>query len=341
MKTDSIYSEVGQAFSNINFSRLYGKSILVTGATGLVGTYLVETVLWLNDYNHAKIKLFIINHNGLPQHLNFISSRSDVTILIGDLADDIWRKTIPESDFIIHAAGYGQPGKFVQDQVKTIKINTSASFDLLEKTKKGGSFLFLSTSEVYNGIDNKSCSEEDIGNTTPLHPRACYIEGKRCGEAICNAYRAKGIDAKSVRLALAYGPGTRETDRRVLNEFIKRALIQRELSMLDSGSAIRTYCYVTDAVEFMWNILLNGQEALYNVGGRSSTSIHDLAAQIASIVGVPFIVPENEESGMIGAPSNVSMSIEKAENEFNKHNYVPLEEGLRRTINWQRCNLYC
>ena len=123
MKTDSIYSEVGQAFSHMDFNRLYGKSVLITGATGLVGTYLVETVLWLNDYKKAGIKLFVINHNGLPQHLSFISSRSDVTILSGDLSDDIWRKTIPESDFVIHAAGYGQPGKFVQDQVKTLKIN--------------------------------------------------------------------------------------------------------------------------------------------------------------------------------------------------------------------------
>ena len=87
----------------------------------------------------------------------------------------------------------------------TIKVNTTATATLLQKLRPGGAFLFLSSSEIYSGLKKSLVNESDIGTSTPLHPRSSYIEGKRCGEAICNAYRAQGVRAVSARLALAYG----------------------------------------------------------------------------------------------------------------------------------------
>ena len=339
MSENQIYRETAAAFRHIDFSRLFGKSLLVTGATGLIGSYLLETVRWLNREKGADIQLLILSHNGLPSHLTHFSEIPWATILTGDLSDGEWRRKLPATDFMIHAAGYGQPGKFTSDPAKTLALNTAATLDLLDRLRSGGSFLFISTSELYSGLQKSAYTEGDIGTTTPMHPRACYIEGKRCGETACMAYRLRGVDAKCARLALAYGPGTRADDKRVMNEFIKKALIDRKIRMLDSGKAMRTYCYVTDAVEYMWQILLHGTEPVYNVGGHSETSIAGLAKEIGEITGAAVEFPPADKD-LIGAPASVRLDMNKAEKEFQKTDYVSLYDGLTRTIAWQQGWLY-
>ena len=195
--------------------------------------------------------------------------------------------------------------------------------------------MFLSTSEVYVGVPHPPYRETDIGNTNTDHPRACYIEAKRCGETICNAYRHMGIDAKSARISLVYGPGTRAGDRRVINEFILRGL-RGEISLLDHGHAQRTYCYVTDAVEILWNIMLDGADAIYNVGGLSRISIRELTLKIGEYLNAPVVLPTDIPKGLAGAPEDVSLDMAKAKREFGKNVYIDLTEGLRRTIEWQK-----
>ncbi|MEK7097218.1 MAG: NAD-dependent epimerase/dehydratase family protein, partial [Patescibacteria group bacterium] len=164
---------------------------------------------------------------------------------------------------------------------------------------------------------------------------SCYIEAKRCGEAICNAYRAKGVQAKSARLSLAYGPGTKQGDLRVLNSFIQKA-IQGKIEMLDYGEAKRTYCYISDAIEIMWKILLFGKEPVYNVGGFSNITIADLARKIGKYLDIPVVFPKISSDKISGAPVDVSLDMSKVKNEFGKTEYVSLDEGLERTIEWQK-----
>ena len=94
---------------------------------------------------------------------------------------------------------------------------------LIKLLKPKGKFLFISSSEIYSGIKDKIISENFSGVTTPEHIRACYIESKRCGETIVNEFRKERIKAVSARLCLAYGPGFKINDERVLSQFIKRA----------------------------------------------------------------------------------------------------------------------
>ena len=219
----------------------------------------------------------------------------------------------------------------------TIKLNTYVTLTLLEKVlTKNGKFLFISTSEVYSGLLNPPFREEQIGTSSPLHPRACYIEAKRCGETIVNVYRNKGVAATSARLSLAYGPGTRSGDRRVLNNFIEKALIDKEIRLLDKGDAKRTYCYVSDAVNMMWQILLKGKECVYNVGGFSTVTIAELARFVGEISGVNVVFPENGGVGVSGAPEDVRLDLSRITSEFGKRELVNLETGLRSTIEWQQ-----
>ncbi len=225
------------------------------------------------------------------------------------------------------------PIKFSKERVKTIEINTTQLIKAFKYLKKGGTFLYISSSEVYSG-NPLPCTEDEIGVTNPSHPRACYIEGKRCGEAICHAYAKDGCNVKIARLALAYGPGTKENDTRVINQFIQKALTTGNITLLDEGEAQRTYCYVTDAVEMMWKIMLHGKSIVYNVGGFSTLSILELAEEIAMITNASVTLPDDIKR-LPGAPDNVQLDMTKTLREFDR-SFVPIIEGLRRTINYQR-----
>lgn len=278
------------------------KHIVITGAYGLVGSTICKII----ENKYPKFKLIKIK-------CDFDSSK------------------IKSVDYIIHCAGYGQPQMFGKDKVKTLMINTQDTNRLFQLLKPEGKFVFISSSEVYSGAIPPH-TEEMIGTTTPQHARACYIEAKRCGEAITGAYREQGYDAKIARLALAYGEGTKKHDTRVLNELIEQALTKGVIKLKDTGSAIRTYCYVEDAADMIVDILMNGTQPVYNVGGISTVSIRDLALMIGKITGVQVILGDTP---LEGAPSSVRLNITRTLWEFPR-TFVTLEEGLIRTIEYQK-----
>jgi UDP-glucuronate decarboxylase len=330
-----ILDDASLVVGKLNHDELSRKRVLITGASGLIGTHLLASLSYLRSEAGLPLKVYGVVNSEPEEYFVDIAEFGDAEILRGDLTDPGFVRSLPESDLIIHAAGYGQPGKFLQDPAKTIALNTSTLLGLLEKVTVGGKLLFLSTSEVYTGAPRPPYRETDIGNTNTDHPRACYIEAKRCGETICIAYRQKGIDAKSARIALAYGPGTRAGDRRVINEFIHRG-IEGEISLLDHGQARRTYCYVADAVEILWDILLTGADPIYNVGGSSRVTIRELALKIAEYLSVSVSFPSDIPEGLAGAPEDVFLDMTKAKREFGKSEYVDLAQGLERTIEWQK-----
>lgn len=319
----------------VNLRGLAGKTVLITGASGLIGTYLLSCVKSINVGLKAGIKAIALVHSSPPDYFLKQFKGKNIRIIRGDLSNREFCAVLPKAHIIIHAVGYAQPGLFMQNAEKTLKINTLGTFSLLEKLFPKGRFLFISSSEVYTGLRcKKSYSENDVGAVNTDHPRAAYIEGKKCGEVICYNYFFKGVEARSVRLGHIYGPGTKPGDRRVMPAFIEKALLGK-LELLDAGGARRCYCYVSDAVEIIWQALLRGKEPLYNVGGEGSISIAGLAKLIGKELKVPVIFPKIFRS-VAGAPENVRLNISRAKKEFGKSEFVSLEEGLRRTIIWYR-----
>lgn len=326
-----IIDESKEIIKNINFSQLNNKKILITGASGLIGVYLVSCLKQIMKTHNIDIFVWVQNDIDII----FSDIFHDCTIIKNDITDISSFLKLPEFDCIIHAAGYGQPDKFMDDKIKTISLNTTSTIELFNKLKTNGKFLFISTSELYSGIDEQNITEIQIGTTNTNHPRSCYIEGKRCGESICNIYKEKGYDVKIIRLSLAYGPGTKKNDKRVLNSLIQKGLNEDNIKLLDSGDAIRTYCYITDVIEMFWNIFLFGEDLIYNVGGKSVTSIYDLSVLIGSKLNKNVEIPK-EINQQLGNPKIVNISIDKYMNEFKKHKFVSLEDGLNKTINWQK-----
>jgi nucleoside-diphosphate-sugar epimerase len=314
---------------------LAGKSILITGASGLLGAYFLASLRELVSEHGTQFQVTAVVHSELATPINCFLDFEGACVVRGDLTDMNFVDGLGQFDCIIHAAGYGQPGRFMEEPVKTLMINTSTTLALFDRLEADGHFLFVSTSEVYSGLPNPPYKETQIGTTNTTHPRSCYIEAKRCGEAICNAYRARGVNASSARLALAYGPGTKFGDRRVLNTFIERGLTQGKITLQDTGAARRTYCYVSDAVEILWHILLRGNEPIYNVGGSSRTTIAELALKVGHYLGVPVEFPADSRE-LEGTPEDVYLDMSLVKSGFRKTQYVSLDEGLARTIEWQK-----
>jgi UDP-glucuronate decarboxylase len=239
MENDIIFRDAARICEHLNLADLQDATVLITGASGLIGTYLMATLCHLRETG-VNITVYAQIQSAAALHTTEIVQRGGFTLLRANLADCDDYSSLPDADVIIHSAGYAQPAIFMSNPVATIHVNTTATTALLQKLRSGGAFLFISSSEVYSGLKNAVAQESDIGLTTPLHPRASYIEGKRCGEAICNAYRNDGVRATSARLALTYGPGTRKHDKRAMNSFIENALCRRRIELLDAGKAALT-----------------------------------------------------------------------------------------------------
>lgn len=329
---DLLLEDSKYSCDNIDFSFLNNKKILITGASGLVGVHLLSSLLYLKQNCNYKFHVIGIVNNEPEQWFKELIDLGDFSYIKGDLSDINFIQRLMDFDVIIHAATYGQPIRFMQNQIKTIMLNTSSTIELIKKLKPNGKFLFLSSSEIYSGLKKDFYSETDIGTTNPSHPRACYIESKRCGETICNSFNDNNI--KIVRLCLAYGTGIRKSDTRAMNSFILNGLKDGEINLMDDGSAKRNYIYISNAINMMWNILLHGKETVYNVGGKSEVSIRELAEMINHQLGVPLCL--GSKSGLVGSPDSVNLDLSKYESEFGVKDNISLDSGIRKVINWCR-----
>jgi UDP-glucuronate decarboxylase len=329
--TKIIVGDAQRSIQNTDFGELHKKRILITGASGIIGVNLLACLRELT----VDLSVTVVMQSPPFPYLQELCSYPNCTIVRGDITDIQFCQTLPKADYIIHAAGYGQPGRFMQNPIKTLQLNTVSTLLLFEKLLPGGKFLFTSTSELYSGLSHPPFTEQQIGTTTTTHPRACYIEGKRCGEAIVNAFREQGVNAKSARLSLVYGPGTRPDDTRVLNSFIQRAL-QGKIALLDKGEAKRTYCYISDAINMMWRVLLEGRECVYNIAGTSTVTIEELACLIGELTGVKVVFPEDDATAISCAPEDVHLSLNRYVSEFGMPNFLDLRTGLKNTIEWQK-----
>lgn len=334
-RLDLLETDAQRSLQGVQVNRLVDKVVLITGASGIVGTHLLYGLQYCQRELGLGMEVVAVVRHGVPDHLALLEQHGFVRFLRGDLTDPEFLRSLPSAHIIVHGATYGQPGMFMANPVGTLKLNTTCTFALLERLLPAGHFLFISTSEVYSGMSNPPYREEHIGAINTTHPRSCYIEAKRCGEAICNAFRVDGIDAKSARLCLAYGPGTRPSDKRVLNSFIERGLRNKVIELLDRGDARRTYCYIADAVYMLWKILFEGKDAVYNVGGVSTTTIADLASLVGKLLDASVRIPQDAENGVVGASSDTQLDLSRFNSQFPKPDFIGLEEGVARTVAWQ------
>lgn len=272
---------------SIDWSALKNKSILITGATGMLASYFSFMIQYLNEQDFG-IKLFLLarNKNKLEQFFGIESD--DIIFIIQDICEKI--EILEDVDYIFHAAGAASPYYIINDPVGIIKANTLGTINVLEfarkaKTKK---VIFTSTREVYGKVENQEyISESDMGVTDPLEARSCYPESKRMAETILKSYSIQyRIPFNTIRIAHTYGPGMQlSNDGRVMADFLNDAINRRDININSEGKAVRAFCYITDAIEAIFRILINGKhDEAYNVANETEPiRLIDLAKMIQRI----------------------------------------------------------
>lgn len=316
-----------------NIEKLKDKTIVITGASGLIGSNLLSYLDFMSKKMKLNIKITAIHKSFLEK---WMPQSTKITYIQQDLTKDKLPGNI-KFHYLIHCATYAQPKKFLEYPKETVCLNINSLFDLLELAEQNhATLLYLSSAEIYGEADqiHIPTKESFFGNVNTLSDRAIYTESKRLAETICYLYRNR-INIKIARALIAYGPGVKYDDKRVISEFIKKAQEEKEIMMLDTGLAQRNVCFITDMIEMLLNIMLNGKEKVYNVCGRSTTTIKDLARYIARINKAKFNYKYKEEI-IAGTPHILTLDNSRYLLEFKKKAFIPLTNGLSITSDWFR-----
>lgn len=324
---------------NDGLTQLNNCTILITGASGMIGSYFVYTLMKLNEDYNAKIKIIPLIRNLTKLHDEVIE-KDYVYPIVQDVTEKI---DLNENvDYVIHAAGPASPKIMKEKPVETNFANTIGTANTLlfanEHNTKG--YLFISSREIYGEpINNeKYFSENSFGYVDHLVPRNGYAEGKKAAENMCMGFRQEyGLNAKIVRLAHTYGPGMSIDDSRVQADFLKNVLNNEDILLKSDGSSVRTYTYISDAISAMFMILLKGTEAIYNVSDeRNEVSIRKLAEIMVSInpkkkLQLKFEIKDDENQGY--APFKLGLlSSKKIRDELKWNAKYSIKEGFKRTI---------
>jgi len=341
------------------FARMSNKRLLITGGGGFLGFYLVQSVLsWNKKRSDQSIRLVILD--------NFIRGASDWLIKLGEgeelrlVKHDISKslpKYIGDFEYIIHAASIASPTFYRKYPIETMDANVNGLRILLEyaveqqeRNRAMDGFLFLSSSEIYGDPppENIPTPEHYNGNVSCTGPRACYDESKRFGETLCVNFACQyGLPIKTVRPFNNYGPGLKITDRRVIPDFARDVLAERDIVMFSNGSPTRTFCYVADAIVGYFKVLVKGRKGeAYNIGVEEpEISIGDLADRIVILAkelfgyqGKVVCRISSDSEYLTDNPNRRCPSIAKARTEVGYNPSISIDEGLRRLLIWYQVN---
>lgn len=286
---------------------LKDKRVLVTGATGLIGSYLIDALLLLNAEAGANVTLYAAGRSEAGVRARF-GARGDSPLFHYVPYDAACPVRFDfEADYVIHAATSAHPLAYATDPVGIMRANLFGAAHLLDYLRSQGSgrFVLLSTGETYgeNPTFPEGFTEADHGWVDTMLPRSCYPESKRAAETLCAAYAAQyGVQAVVARLCHVYGPTFTPSNSRADAQFIRKALAGEDIVMKSTGSQVRSFCYAADAVSALLTLLVRGETgAAYNVANRNSiASIREYAETLADIAGVKVVFelpPEVEKAG--------------------------------------------
>lgn len=322
--TKKYWDDMKAVLSNIpNITMLYGKNILITGATGMICSTVVDLCLYMNRYFDADIHVFVAGRNKTKvlERFSGFTENEGLYYIYYDATSEESIDFKESIDFIIHGASNANPAIYMKEPVETILANVLGLNNILKLSvqKKARRVLYVSSSEVYGKRhEQKAYSEEDYGFLDILNERAGYPSSKRNGEALCIAYGMEyNVDTVIIRPGHIYGPTIQSSDNRASADFTRRAVEGKNIIMKSMGNQLRSYCYVVDCATALLTVLINGERGnAYNISNPNSIcTIRDIAEAIAEKAGVNVIfdIPTEAERKSFNLMSNSSLSSEKLE----------------------------
>ena len=314
---------------------LSGANILVTGATGLIGGCLVETLM-MNPRKDYQVYASGRNEDRARVRFKDFAEEPAFHFVKYDVMQPLENDV--RYDYIIHAASNASPNFFAQKPVEVIKSNIDGVANLMEYGLDHGMkrFLYVSSGEVYGEGDGRVFTEDYSGYVDCAKPRSCYPSSKRAAETLCVSYAAEyGADVVIARPCHTYGPHFTEQDNRVYAQFIRNVLRGEDIVMKSTGEQFRSWCYVVDCVSALLHILLKGESGeAYNIADADSNiSIRELAETIAAI-GERKVVIDLSDADEKRGFNPVTKSVFSADKlkliGWKPQNHIP--EGLEHTI---------
>ena len=341
-------------------ARLSGARVLVTGGGGFLGYYMVQSLLHWNRMHRGSAPIGVVVYEnclrGAPAWLEALRREPGLELRAHDIVQPLPRD-LGHVDWVLHAAGIASPIHYRARPLECIDANVTGLRRLLdyavEQAEAGvplQGLVFFSSSEIYGDpvADAIPTPETYRGNVSCTGPRACYDEAKRFGETLCVTYAdAKGVPVKIARPFNNYGPGLKISDGRVLPDFARDILADRDIVMLSDGSPTRTFCYVTDAIAGYYKVLVRGRPGeAYNIGiDKPEISVAEVAKLMAGTARELFdyrgqvrLGRAQEAAYLVDNPMRRCPVMDKARDELGFDPHVPVDEGMRRSLVWYHHN---
>lgn len=301
---------------------LRGKSIIITGATGLICSAVVDILLEMNKSENAEIKIILAGRSEQRLKSRFAYAEEDpnLSYLEYDATKTASYGDV-KADFIIHGASNANPAAYVAQPVETMQANFIGLDSLMKIAVNSNTqkVLYISSSEVYGQkSDMEPFSEEDYGYLDILNDRAAYPSSKRAAETLCIAYGNEyGIDTVIARPGHIYGPAVIPSDNRATAQFTRNAVNGEDIVMKSAGTQLRSYCYFLDCASALLTILTKGRKGnAYNISNpKSIITISAIAKAIANAAGmeIKFENPDDAEAKGYSQMSNSSLNSRKLE----------------------------
>lgn len=331
------------ADSGIPWAQLSGSRILITGATGLVGTLLVKALLYYADSRNLPYTVIALTRNKEKgtRHFSAYAPMVQAGILEiaeGDVVSDLADSLAP--DYILHAAAITNSAEMISNPVGTIATTMDGTRNILNLARKCDcrSILFLSSMEVYGRTEQELVSEEACGYLNLSSIRNCYPLSKRLAENLCVSHSAQfGTPVKIARLTLTFGPGIPPTDNRVFAQFARSVLAGTDIVLHTQGTTKRDYLYTADAVRALLTILLLGQNAeAYNVSDPDSyITIRELAEITRSFRPEVKVLIQADEQQAKKYAQEVHIQLDNSKlNALNPFPRTHVREMVARLLNY-------
>lgn len=285
--------------STVNVKELYRKRILITGATGLIGSFAADMLLYANKTENAGIEIYLLARDEKRLRERFVSNLDEnrLHLIVQDVVELLRLDT--EVDYIIHAAGDGFPAAFREHPVETMTPALFGTYQLLQYARGSAlqKFLYISSGEVYGKSlsADHAFTEQECGYLDSMRARSCYPMAKRCAETLCVSFKEQyHTPVVIARPSHTYGACTSIHDNRATVQFLNNAVAGKDIILHSVGKQMRSYTYVADCVSGILTVLINGSNGeAYNIANADSRmTIAEFAHILSEKAGIGYIIKE-------------------------------------------------